>query len=76
MKVKKRDETIEEFNIDKIQFAVQRAFESVNMKVPQYLVQLIDEEFSVIRYSLIGIEEIQNKVERLLMEHKIGRAHV
>ena len=70
MQVIKRDSSIEEFNVDKIISAVEKAFKSCNKKMPQYLYDMIGALFSTLEGDTIGIEEIQNKVEDALMNDK------
>lgn len=67
MQVVKRDGSIEEFNVDKIISAVEKAFKSCNRKMPQYLYDMIGALFGTLEGDTIGIEEIQNKVEDVLM---------
>lgn len=70
MQVVKRDGSIEEFNVDKIISAVEKAFKSRNKKMPQYLYDMIGALFGTLEGDTIGIEEIQNKVEDVLMNDK------
>lgn len=70
MQVIKRDGSKEEFDISKINKAVEKAFNSCNKKVPQYLGDMIQALFSTSEGDTIGIEEIQNKVEDILMNEK------
>lgn len=70
MQVVKRDGSIEEFNVDKIISAVEKAFKSCNKKMPQYLYDVIGALFGTLEGDTIGIEEIQNKVEDVLMNDK------
>ena len=70
MQVVKRDGSIEEFNVDKIISAVEKAFKSCNKKMPQYLYDMLGALFGTLRGDTIGIEEIQNKVEDVLMNDK------
>lgn len=70
MQVAKRDGSIEEFNVDKIISAVEKAFKSCNKKMPQYLYDVIGALFGTLEGDTIGIEEIQNKVEDVLMNDK------
>lgn len=70
MQVVKRDGNTEEFNIDKIISAVEKAFKSCNNKMPQYLYDMIDALFGTLEGDTVGIEEIQNKVEDALMNDK------
>lgn len=70
MQVIKRDRSKEEFDISKINKAVEKAFNSCNKKMPQYLGDVIHALFSTLEGETIGIEEIQNKVEDILMNEK------
>jgi ribonucleoside-triphosphate reductase len=70
MQVVKRDGNIEEFNVDKIISAVEKAFKSCNKKMPQYLYDMLGTLFGTLEGDTIGIEEIQNKVEDVLMNDK------
>lgn len=70
MQVIKRDGSIEEFNVDKIISAVEKAFKSCNKKMPQYLYDMLGALFGTLEGDIIGIEEIQNKVEDVLMNDK------
>lgn len=70
MQVVKRDGSIEEFNVDKIISAVEKAFKSCNKKMPQYLYDMLGTLFGTLEGDTIGIEEIQNKVEDVLMNDK------
>lgn len=70
MQVVKRDGSIEEFNVDKIISAVEKAFKSCNKKMPQYLYDMIGALFGTLEGDTIGIEETQNKVEDILMNDK------
>ena len=75
MQVVKRDGSIEEFNVDKIISAVEKAFKSCNKKMPQYLYDM----FGTLEGDTIGIEEIQNKVEDVLMNDKhfdVARSYI
>ena len=70
MKVVKRDGSTEEFNVDKIISAVEKAFKSCNKKMPQYLYDMFGALFGTLEGDTIGIEEVQNKVEDVLMNDK------
>lgn len=79
MQVIKRDRSKEEFDISKINRAVKKAFESCNKKMPQYLGDMIYALFSTLEGDTIGIEEIQNKVEDILMNEKhfdVAKAYI
>ena len=70
MKVIKREGNLEEFNVDKIISAVEKAFKSCNKKMPQYLYDMLGALFNTLNGDTIGIEEIQNKVEDVLMNDR------
>ena len=70
MQVVKRDGSIEEFNVNKIISAVEKAFKSCNKEMPQYLYDMLGALFGTLEGDTIGIEEIQNKVEDVLMNDK------
>lgn len=70
MQVVKRDGSIEEFNVYKIMSAVEKAFKSCNKEMPQYLYDMLGALFCTLEGDTIGIEEIQNKVEDVLMNDK------
>lgn len=70
MQVIKKDKSREEFDISKINKAVEKAFNSCNKKMPQYLYDMIGTLFGTLEGDTIGIEEIQNKVEDILMNDK------
>lgn len=79
MQVVKRDGSIEEFNVDKIISAVEKAFKSCNKKMPQYLYDVLGASFGTLGGDTIGIEEIQNKVEDVLMNDKhfdVARSYI
>lgn len=79
MQVVKRDGSIEEFSVDKIISAVEKAFKSCNKKMPQYLYDMIGALFGTLEGDTIGIEEIQNKVEDVLMNDKhfdVARSYI
>ena len=67
MIVIKRDGTKEEFDINKIQRAVNSAFNAVNRRMPEYLVNMIHSLFYQLDGDTIGVEEIQDKIEHILM---------
>lgn len=70
MQVIKRDSSKEEFDINKIISAVEKAFKSCNKKMPQYLYEMLRALFNTLDGDVISIEEIQNKVEDVLMNDK------
>ena len=69
MIVIKNDGRKEEFNVDKIINAVYKAFQSCNKEMPEYLSKSIEALFNL-KGDTIGVEEIQNMVEQLLMNDK------
>lgn len=77
MIVIKRDGTKEEFSIEKVILAVNKSFKSVNQVTPDYvptaLMQLVEES------DVIGVEEIQDKVETFLMKtgnYKAAKSYI
>ena len=70
MKVIKRDGSIEEFELDKIISAVDKAFKSCNEVFSDNFKEYIKSCFSTIEGNTIGIEEIQNIIEDALMTNK------
>lgn len=70
MQVVKRNGSREEFNIDKIATAVAKAFESCHKEMPQYIKPMIDALFGTLEGDVIGIEEVQNHVEDILMNER------
>ena len=70
MYVIKRNGEKEQFDIKKIYNAVNSAFKSVNKKVPYKLLLTIKEIFEELCGDTIGVEEIQDKVETILMNEK------
>ena len=72
LKVVKRDRSIEDFNVQKVVNAVQKAFASVGCRLPEYLNTMIPALFE--EGDVIGVEDIQDRVEQLLMNDKHFRA--
>ena len=72
LKVVKRDGSIEDFNAQKVVSAVQKAFASVGCELPEYLNTMIPALFE--EGDVIGVEDIQDRVEQLLMNDKHFRA--
>lgn len=70
MQVIKRDGSKEDFNVGKIISAVEKAFKSCSKEMPKYLYNMLGALFSTMDGDTIGIEEIQNKVENILMNDK------
>ena len=72
LKVVKRDGSIEDFNVQKVVNAVQKAFASVGCELPEYLNTMIPALFE--EGDVIDVEDIQDRVEQLLMNDKHFKA--
>ena len=72
LKVVKRDRSIEDFNAQKVVSAVQKAFASAGCVFPEYLNTMIPALFE--EGDIIGVEDIQDRVEQLLMNDKHFKA--
>ena len=72
LRVVKRDGSIEDFNVQKIVNAVQKAFASVGSELPEYLNTMIPALFE--EGDIIGVEDIQDRVEQLLMNDRHFKA--
>ena len=70
MKVIKRNGSKEKFDITKINKAVEKAFDSCGKVMPEYLKNMINSIFSTFKEDTINIEDIQNKIEDILMNEK------
>ncbi len=70
MLVVKRNGNKEEFDIIKIEQSVRKAFKSVGKNTPTYLIDMIEALFTQLDGDTIGIEEIQDKIENILMNDK------
>lgn len=73
-KVVKRDGTLAEFNEEKIVNAVAAAFESVGQTLPPGLMESLIKAIEVNLPNPVEVEEIQNRVERYLMDNKYFQA--
>lgn len=69
-KVVKRDGTLAEFNEKKIVNAVAAAFESIGQTLPPGLMESFIKAIEVNLPNPVGVEEIQNRVEKYLMDNK------
>ena len=79
MQVIKRDGSKEEFNLNKIINAVNKAFKSCGEETPIYIHDTLVALFAVIDGDTISIEEIQDKVEDILMNNrhfKVAKAYI
>lgn len=72
MIVVKRNGEKQQFDLNKVHIAVSKAFQSVGQEVPRYLITMINAMF--VNIDIIGVEEIQDKVEQLLMGNKHYKA--
>jgi ribonucleoside-triphosphate reductase len=72
LKVVKRDRSIEDFNAQKVVSAVQKAFASAGCVFSEYLNTMIPALFE--EGDIIGVEDIQDRVEQLLMNDKHFKA--
>lgn len=66
MKVIKRDGRKEEFNVEKIITATNKAYKACNKKMPSKVKKALENLFT--EGDAVGIEEIQDKVEKVLMK--------
>lgn len=77
MIVIKRSGERQDFDVKKILVAVAKAFKSVHQEIPEYLKYTIHTMFSGI--DIIGVEEIQDKIEQLLMHdnhYKAAKSYI
>ena len=72
MIVVKRNGEKQQFDLNKVHIAVSKAFQSVGQEIPRYLITMINAMF--VNIDIIGVEEIQDKVEQLLMGNKHYKA--
>ena len=68
MKVIKRDKTEEVFQIEKIKRAIEKAFESCDKKVNDDVIDCIRDIYDEESDETIHVEDIQDNVEKCLME--------
>ena len=73
-KVVKRDGTLAEFDEEKIINAVAAAFESVGQTLPSGLIRSFIKTIEVNLPNPVAVEEIQNRVEKYLMDNKYFQA--
>lgn len=73
-KVVKRDGTLAEFDEEKIVNAVAAAFESVGQTLPSGLIESFIKTIEANLPNPIAVEEIQNRVEKYLMDNKYFQA--
>lgn len=79
MKVIKRDKTVENFQFDKIEKAISKAFEACGKQVPQSFFDCIKEKYQEENCDeQVHVEEIQDNVENCLMEtdKEVAKAYI
>lgn len=79
MKVLKRNGRIEDFNLDKVINAVIGAYESQNIKASKEVLDEIKYVFNNDIEGPIGVEEIQDQVEKILMDlapYKVAKSFI
>ena len=68
MKVVKRDKTVEQFQIGKIEIAIQKAFNSCDKEPDYRVIDCIRGIYDESKDELIHVEDIQDNVEKCLMD--------
>ena len=73
IRVKKRDGSIVDFNINKIENAITKAFESVGLNYTQDIIELLALKVTAafnkkIKNDIISVEDIQDTVEIVLIQ--------
>ena len=79
MQVVKRNGLLEELDINKVQRAVKAAFTSLGRPMPTYLIAMIDSLFTQLEGDTISVEEVQDKIEHILMNDKffdVAKAYI
>ena len=79
MKVIKRDNTLEEFNLDKIIGAVSAAYKSKEREVGVAVLEELETIPPLIDASTVSVETIQDRVEKILMDlapYDVARAYI
>ena len=79
MKVIKRNGSTEEFNLDKVLNAVFKAYKSQNQEVQDDVLKEVIYAFEKEAAGPVGVEEIQDKVERILMDlapYKVAKSFI
>ena len=66
MKVVKRDESIQDFNFEKINDVLAKAFSSVNQEIPEKFIEQLKETFDkyFTKKDIISVEEIQDIIQK------------
>ena len=68
MKVVKRDKTVEQFQIEKIEIAIQKAFKSCEKEPDYRVIDCIRGIYDESKDETIHVEDIQDNVEKCLMD--------
>ena len=68
IKVIKRDKTEELFQIDKVHRAVEKAFESLGKPMDENVIDCIRERYDEAEDKIVHVEDIQDDVEKCLMD--------
>ena len=79
MNIIKRDGHIEPFNVEKVISAVDSAFRSCRREFPKDLKVTLKSIFSELDGDTVGIEEVQDRVESLLMNNRffdVAKAYI
>lgn len=70
MQVIKRDESVQDYNFEKVQHAVIKAFNSVKSEVPEKFIEQLRDTFDnySIKHDIITVEEIQDIIQKELIK--------
>ena len=68
MRIKKRDNTTEDFLFEKIENAIIKAFNACDVPVNQRVIECMRNKFDVDSDTVISVEEVQDEVEDCLMQ--------
>ena len=73
-KVVKRDERLVDFDEEKIMNAVEAAFNSIGVNIPVRVKRNLLRDITTFMPNPVGVENIQNRIERWLMDNKYFEA--
>lgn len=73
-KVVKRDERLVDFDEEKIMNAVEAAFNSIGVNIPVRVKRSLLRDITTFMPNPVGVENIQNRIERWLMDNKYFEA--
>lgn len=70
MQVIKRDESVQDYNFEKVQHAVIKAFNSVKSEVPEKFIEQLRDTFDnySVKHDIITVEEIQDIIQKELIK--------